>query len=183
MARRMIRATRRRPERVPSPLVVRPRRLLRGFAPLLVLVLVLAACSDDGAKRGEDGRITSAGDLSVFDLVPGDCIVFDDSLEQAMETLPVVPCDEPHEGEVYALVELDDLDAYPGERELSDRAEMECLSRFAGYVGVELADSTLFTTYMIPSIRGWQDDDDRTVVCLTVSAGGPLTRSVAGSQL
>jgi hypothetical protein len=100
-----------------------------------------------------------------------------------METLPVVPCDEPHEGEVYALVELDDLDAYPGERELSDRAEMECLARFAGYVGVELADSTLFTTYMIPSIRGWQDDDDRTVVCLTVSAGGPLTRSVAGSQL
>ena len=167
-------------------MVTRPHRLdrlVRAGAVALVAVLALAGCSDDGPDRGEDGRITSAGDLSVFDLVPGDCVVYDDSLESANETLPVVPCDEPHEGEVYALVEIDDLDAYPGERELSNRAELECLARFAGYVGVELADSTLCTTYMIPSIRGWQDDGDRTVVCLTVSAGGPLTRSVAGSQL
>jgi hypothetical protein len=159
------------------------RRCIRTLALVVASIWLVGACSDGGPERGDDGRLTSAGDLSVFDLVPGDCVVFDDSLEAANETLPVVPCGEPHEGEVYALVEIDDLDAYPGERELSNRAELECLARFADYVGVELADSVLFTTYMIPSIRGWQDDGDRTVVCMTVSAGGPLTQSVAGSGL
>ncbi|MDZ7677564.1 MAG: septum formation family protein [Acidimicrobiales bacterium] len=155
------------------------RRLVLALA---ALVLMAAACSNDEPDRDEDGRLTSAGDLSVFDLVEGDCVVLDESLEAANETLPVVPCDQPHQGEVYALVDVDDIDAYPGERELSDRAELECISRFADYVGVDLADSTLYYTYMIPSIRGWQEDDDRTVVCMAVGAGQTLEGSVEGSS-
>ena len=155
----------------------------RIAVPAIVLALVLGACSDDGPDRDEAGRITSSGDLSVFDLEVGDCVLLDDELEAANETLPVVPCDEPHQAEIYALVDVDDLDQYPGERELSNRAEIECLAEFAGYVGVDLADSTLFFTYLIPSIRSWQDDDDRTVVCVGLGVGGPLEGSVEGSAI
>jgi hypothetical protein len=150
---------------------------------LVALVLLVGACSSDDPTRGDDGRIVNGGDLSVFDLVPGDCVVLADDLEAVNETLPVVPCEEPHQAEVYALVEVDDLDAYPGERELSDRAELECLDEFADYVGVDLVDSTLFFTYMIPSVRGWQEEQHRTVVCLVVAAGRPIEGSVAGSGL
>jgi hypothetical protein len=157
---------------------------LRRLALCSLAALVLTAgCSDSGPDRDATGRITSAGDLSVFELVPGDCVVIDDSLEAANETLPVVPCDDPHQAEVFALVEVEDLDAYPGERELSNRAELECIARFSDYVGVDLVDSELFYTYMIPSIRGWQEDADRTVVCMVLSAGGPLEGSVAGAGL
>lgn len=148
-----------------------------------VLLFAVAACSDDGPGRDDEGRITSAGDLSVFDLETGDCVVLDDDLEAANETLPVVPCDEPHQAEVYALVDVDDLDQYPGERELSNRAELECVGEFSGYVGVDLADSELYFTYLIPSIRSWQDDGDRTVVCMALGVGAPLERSVEGSEI
>jgi hypothetical protein len=157
---------------------------LRRIAALaLVLAVALGACSDDGPGRDDAGQITSAGDLSVFDLQVGDCVLIDDELEAANETLPVVPCDEPHQAEVYALVDVDDLDQYPGERELSNRAETECVAEFADYVGVDLADSVLFFTYMIPSIRSWQDDDDRTVVCMVLGVGGPLEGSVRGAAI
>lgn len=148
---------------------------------VVVALVALAACSGDSADRDGDGRITSAGDVSVFDLTAGDCVVFDESLEPEVETLPAVPCDEEHNAEVYALVEVDDLDTYPGERELSIRAERDCLAHFADYVGTDLADSTLFPTTAIPAIRGWQDDHDRTVVCFVLTAGEMVTGSLQGS--
>lgn len=156
-----------------------------SVAVVVALVAVLAGCSDSGPDRDADGRITSSGDIDVFDLQVGDCLVLDDSVEPSVEKLPATPCDEPHQGEVYALHEIDDeeLDTYPGERELSNRAETACVAEFADYVGVDLADSTLFFTYLVPSIRGWQDGNDRTVVCLAVTAGETIEQSVARSGL
>lgn len=147
----------------------------------MLAAVVLAGCSDDGIDRDGDGRIVESGDVSVFDLQPGDCIVLDESLESAVETLPARPCDEEHNAEVYALVEMDDIDTYPGERELSLRAERECLAQFADYVGVDVADSTLFPTTLIPGIQGWQNDQDRTAVCFTVTAGEMIAHSVRGT--
>lgn len=151
---------------------------------MAVLVCVAGACSGGGAERDESGRIVSGGEVDVFELQEGDCIVFED-IESSVEALAAVPCDEPHEGEVFALVDIDDIEVYPGERELSNRAEVECVSRFADYVGVDLVDSTLFYTYLTPSIRGWQDEDepDRTVVCFVLSAGGPIEVSARDSGL
>ncbi len=158
-----------------------PRRLVVAVA--VAVALLLGACSDDTPDRDDEGRITSAGDLSVFDLAVGDCVVVTHETEAVNDTLPVVPCDEPHQSEVYALVELEDLDQYPGERELSNRAELECVATFGDYVGVDLADSTLFFTYLIPAVRSWQEDGDRTVVCMTLGVGGPLEGSVRGSGI
>lgn len=161
-----------------------PRRAVLRVPAVLAVALVLlvaAGCSDDGADRDDEGHITSAGDVSVFDLVEGDCVIFDESLEPEVETMPAVPCDDPHNGEVYALVDVDDLDAYPGERELSIRAERDCLAHFADYVGIDLADSTLFPTTAIPAIRGWQDDGDRTVVCFVLTAGEMVTGTLRDS--
>lgn len=155
----------------------------RLAAAVFAIIVVLGACSDDSPDRDAEGRITSSGDLSVFDLVVGDCVLFDSDIEAANSTLPVVPCDEPHQAEVYSLVDLEDLDQYPGERELSNRAELECVATFGDYVGVELADSTLFFTYMIPAVRSWQEDGDRTVVCMALGVGGPLEGSMKGTGI
>lgn len=155
----------------------------RLAAAAIFATLLLGACSGDSPDRDDDGRIVSSGDLGVYDLRVGDCVLFDSSVESANETVPVVPCEEPHQAEIYALVELEDLDQYPGERELSDRAELECIATFGDYVGAELADSTLFFTYMIPAVRGWQEDGDRTVVCLALGVGGPLEGSLRGSGI
>ncbi len=60
------------------------------------------------AQRDEPGgEVTEASDADVFSVQVGDCIVSSklDDADQ-VESVPVVPCSEPHDAEVYAETEL-----------------------------------------------------------------------------
>lgn len=147
-------------------------------------MLLVAACSgdDDGIKRGKDGRVTSAGDVSVFDVLVGDCIVPPTDVKAELERVRVVPCTEKHSQEAFAVESYTTGDAYPGDSALSAFADGACLEKYQGYVGVAYQDSSLFYTYLLPSARSWNEGKDRKVVCIITTTGEQLTKSVKDSQ-
>src|SRR5437879_7570866 len=147
--------------------------LLAGVA----LVLVATACSND-AHRSK-GTITKAGDISVFDVSVGDCLNPGDKIGTEISSIKAVPCKDPHTHEVFALPKYPGAgDVYPGDDKLKTFANAQCLQAFGTYTGTDYLDSKLFFSYLQPSIRSWNDGKDRTVMCVVVATGKPVTGSV-----
>jgi hypothetical protein len=145
---------------------------------LLLLALVAAGCSKDKAER-KDGAIDKAGDVSVFDVQVGDCLNPGSELGVEIVNIKAVPCSEPHTHEVFALPDFpdDESDTYPGEAKLRLFANASCLEAFGNYTGTDYLDSKLFFSYLQPSIKSWQEGDDRRIVCVIVSTGKEVTGS------
>jgi hypothetical protein len=145
------------------------RRSLRRRAPFLALLLpfalVAAACGGEDV-RGEDGRVVNAGFWSVFDLRPGDCIGADDSLSGDVDEVPLVPCSEPHAQEVFAVVRHPD-DAYPGAGGVATFADRACLTALEADLDLTIDDGIAFS-YLLPTFEGWNENGDRSVVCVLV---------------
>ena len=151
-----------------------PRRLaVSGLLALAAAASVLSGCSSAKAP---------SVNLSVFHLRPGTCVVTPTQIKAQLSTLKAVPCKEPHTEEVYALVVDHSGQTYPGTAALQTFANGACLQRYAGYVGVDYRDSSLFFTYLLPSVRSWAAGD-HTVDCVISTTGQTLTRSVKGSKL
>ena len=146
------------------------------WAMLVVGALALAGCSDDKAGRKE-GAINKAGDISVFDVQVGDCLMPGDELGAEITDVHAVPCADPHTHEVFALPEYDEDDVYPGEEKLRNFADAECIGAFNSYTGIEYLESDLFFSYLQPSIRSWNEGDDRRIVCVIVATGEPVEGS------
>jgi hypothetical protein len=157
-------------------------RTLAGLA-----VITLVACSDDEPSRNDEGAIEEEGDVSAFDLEVGDC--FEDPAGIGSETgatvvdLGVVPCDQPHDNEVFGLVELEGGDdEFPGDATVSEQGRAGCLAKFEPYVGLDYETSTLdFDALLTPTEETW-NAGDREVVCGVYNVDlSPLTGSVKGS--
>ena len=147
--------------------------LLAGAA----LVVVASACSS-GAHRTK-GAITKAGDISVFDVSVGDCLSPGEKIGTEISNIKAVPCKDPHTHEVFGLPKYPgSSDVYPGDDKLKTFANAQCLQAFGTYTGTDYLDSKLFFSYLQPSIRSWNDGKDRTVVCVIVATGKPVTGSV-----
>ena len=126
------------------------RRVLGLIA---VSVLVLASCSSGSSD-------------SVADLSPGDCFddpMVDGEFVEEIETLPMVDCDEPHDNEAYAVLDLPD-GAFPGDDALYEEGLDRCLPLFEGYVGSSYETSRLDLFPITPLAEGWADGD-RKVTC------------------
>lgn len=119
------------------------------------------------------------GEGDVFSLEVGRCL--DDPGERTgIEEVELVACDEPHDYEVFALVDLPE-GTYPGDSEVADRARDACTDRFAAYVGVEELVSALATAFLVPNEGGWEGGD-RQVVCLLYEPDQRLEGSMRGAQ-
>lgn len=151
-------------------------------------MLLLAACGgDDGPDRKENGVIIAPGEESVFNLAVGDCInpptKLPDPDTPELQELTAVPCTDAHTHEVYAMPDFTTTDVYPGPSELKGFADGACLTEFEGYVGSAYEDSSLRFSYLLPSLRSWNEEEDRTVICLLVATEEKLTASAKGSKL
>lgn len=134
---------------------------MRKLALSIVGAAVLAACGQ-----------------SVFDLEVGMC--FDGAIDSG-STVEAMECAEPHDHEVYHLVEYTETDIYPGEESMADFAEAVCLPAFEDYVGVTYQDSEIYAAFGYPSADTW-DSGDREVVCILEGEDGvPLTGSLQGA--
>ena len=84
--------------------------MTRALAALLLagIALTLSGCGllDDEGPAGDD----------VFSIVVGDCLD-DAGVGDEVTTLPIVPCDEPHDSEVFARTAAEE-DDFPGDAEL-----------------------------------------------------------------
>lgn len=137
-------------------------------APLVAAALLAAATAACGGDR--------------FDPSAGDCLRIGDADPTGPLTeLTLVSCDEPHELEVYATVEL-------GPDELSGDARRDAVAEgclgdaFADYVGVPQDESPL-QVLPLPPTPEQVEAGDRTVRCTVRQPdGGPTTGSVRGSR-
>lgn len=124
--------------------------------------------------------------VSVFDVAVGDCFLAPGDVKAELSSLQRVPCEVPHQQEAYAILPYqaaDASDAYPGNDALDTFAKGACAQAFTDYVGINYPDSSLWMTYLLPSARGWQQGDDRSVLCFVTTTGQALAKSVKGSKL
>lgn len=167
-----------------TPSACRPRRTAPRAAAACAVLALTAGCGLFGSE--ERGELTG-----VLELAVGDCLLAAQEVQTEIQDVRVVDCAEPHEQEVYAIEPYVGADGatpedYPGEAALTSFAEGRCLEAFAGYVGVDYRDSSLFFTYLLPSPRGWQgagQTEDRSVVCVVTTTGEQLTQSVRGTGI
>lgn len=121
-------------------------------------------------------------DQSVFALEVGTCFNDPESIDD-VRSVVVVPCDQPHDNEVFALVThpAGPDDPYPGADVIAEFAVQECQgAAFTEYVGIEYARSRYFTNQLTPSDGSWRQGD-REVVCILFDPTMQLSGSVRGS--
>lgn len=180
-------------------------RLPALIAPALVLALGLAATgcsSSDGASTASaPAAVASAAPTAAASAEPvegsnpkvtldkvkvGDCAI--DPLRKkeaapdaAVRAVRVVPCDQAHDSEVYAIPELPDAE-FPGPDEVIAMGEQACKDAYTGYVGVDFQDSQNDADSLYPSMETYADGD-RKVICFVVAPNGStVTSSLKGSE-
>jgi len=162
---------------VPSARAVRSRAAGLLLAVGALAPVGLVACSDDPDPDQAQGEpVLEVGDAT--------CLQVDASVTGEVSTLPVVDCAVDHTHEVFATVTDEVDDVYPGMSALEAFAERECYARFEEYVGINPFDSALSITWIVPSLDGWNDEDDHDVLCVLARRdGAPLQGSAKGSAL
>jgi Septum formation len=154
----------------------RPASLLGSAAIAGLLVVGLGACSDE-PERDESGAVTEGGDESVFEVAVGDCMNYGSSTGEVAE-LPVVPCTQPHDSEVYHIYNVPG-DDFPGD--FTQITQEQCGPAFQQFVGVPAEQSTLQATTLEPTLETWTQADDRELVCIVMDPAGNLTGSLQGA--
>lgn len=156
---------------------------MRGAARVIFVVattLLIAGCGDN-AVRGEDDEVVEAGEVGAFEVRVGDC--FDDGQLSAeaseVQEVDALPCDQPHDNEVYAVFELPDGE-YPGDDAVIEQSNAGCIERFAEFTGTAYEESQLDITQLFPTEDSWNTLDDREVVCAVYDPSGPIEGSVKG---
>jgi len=149
---------------------------------LLVMALALAGCqpamSTTAPQQADSGD--SAPAVSVLELTVGTCLNdVDQPLGQDLTEVPAVPCDEPHQSEVYADIIVDEPD-YPGVDAMIQRAQQECIDEFGQFVGLEFAASELNFHYYYPTASSWSAGD-RSIYCVVFDPGVETVGTLAGA--
>ena len=151
---------------------------MRNSLILVASIVLIASCSSDNLARDDSENVVKRGNSSIFELKVGDCTK--EELRAEATSIDLVPCTEPHTHEAYFFVDYVG-DAYPGSATLEVFAKQKCDGAFSDYVGVELAQSNYFFTYLYPSVTTWQSKNDRQIVCFVVSRNEVLMTSVKGT--
>lgn len=113
---------------------------------VVAYALALAACSTG----------------SVFSLEMGSC--FNDQVAEEVFDVPIVECSEPHDNEVYLLIDYTESDTFPGDAAMESWTIDRCLEAFEPFVGVTYESSELDAGYLYPTTESW-DNGDRESVC------------------
>jgi len=117
------------------------------------------------ADRDDSGSIEKEGDLNVFDLRVNDCVTDLPKSDGLQSSVKASPCDKPHEGEVYTVIELGDGD-YPGDAFVNGKADRGCPARLRRLDPPVEVDIFYFT----PTKESWDADEGKTVKCIAVFA-------------
>jgi hypothetical protein len=148
----------------------------------IIGIVIAAGVSGCMADRDETGAIVSEGGVDAFQMRVGDC--FDDGStfdDDNVDSVPGVPCSNPHDNEVYAVYDVAAA-SFPGEA-MAEMAHEGCLERFEAFVGKDYESSSLDIATLYPSAESWQQSD-REVVCAVYDVDAEkLTGSVKGLRL
>jgi hypothetical protein len=141
--------------------------------------------TDDLASHPLDTTLTTSYDW--YGLTVGDCITtfYSEETSEDGEFLfvdpTVVPCSEPHYGEVYALAGIGGV-APPSDATFEAHRRQLCEGfAFEDYVGVsDYYESAIYYDTLYPNDSGWKDGF-REMVCVLAEDGGITSGSLKGS--
>ncbi|MEP7762809.1 septum formation family protein [Sanguibacter sp. 25GB23B1] len=157
-----------------------------GVVVALAAALALSGCSavddimgSDEPERDDSGEIVEATEADVFSVLVGDCVNSAD-LFGMVETIPTIPCGEPHDSEAYAVTEMPEGD-YPGTDAVDTAADEFCYAEFAAFVGMSYEESTLDYFPLTPTEEGWNSVDDRQLLCFVADPEGGVVGTLAGA--
>lgn len=162
-------------------------RTIAGIATAVTLTVALTGCSNlnsllnatQDAQREPGGQITEAADADVFSLQVGDCFDYEAlSSSTDIESVPTVPCSDPHDGEIYAEADLTDDQFAQGDAFYDEF----CLNEFTTFIGKPYDESTLDRSYFYPSPQSWAMGDKK-LQCIVLHPDNTFTGSMKGSQL
>lgn len=124
----------------------------------------------------DSGEVVEGNDSTdVFTLQVGDCLN-DSTAAETVNTIPTVPCDEPHDSEIYASIIMSG-DTYPGQDAVIAEADAACLEAYPGFVGIPYADSMYYYSYYFPTEGSW-GRGDREILCTIYDRAGKITGSL-----
>jgi putative regulator of septum formation len=174
-----------RPAAQAPPVLTRPRRrgkrLLIGLFAVSVAVAVAAAAVTAVLllAHGPHRPRTAAHPLraTVFGLRPGQCF---NSLPNGIAGAHVVPCAQPHDGEIYGTFRVAGRD-WPGSGTLASQARLGCQARLTGYLNPQLDTSGLAESYAYPNQGAWAAGE-HSVICEIRGTQGKLTGSVRAAS-
>jgi hypothetical protein len=138
------------------------------------------------ADRDNAGAIVGEGSVDAFEMRVGDC--FDDGAAFAddnpeVQSVPGVPCGNPHDNEVYAVFDVD-VASFPEGDGMATMAFDACKQRFMAFVGRDYDSSSLDIATLHPSRDSWHGHNDREVVCAVYDVdANKLVGSVKGRAL
>lgn len=150
------------------------RRMVAGVATIAYGALAVTLAHHPANESIRNG-------VTITSLAMGDCVrdmAFSDGF--APDVVDVVDCARLHTDEVYATFALRD-GTYPGDHRVEALADRGCVKRFAAYVGISAARTTLDIYYVTPTKETWSLDHDRSVLCTVGSQGHPTNGSVRHS--
>jgi hypothetical protein len=159
---------------------------------LIIFALVIGALYwfFPDVERDETGAIVSEGDLEAGSLRMGDCFNnrslsdLEGSETTDVRTVDAIPCDLPHEFEIYALShQLFDQSSYPGEEVITLTADEYCDIEFEKFIGINAQDSILSYVFMFPTKDAWNIGDKSTTCAVDHKLGKKLEGSSRGSGI
>lgn len=133
-------------------------------------------------RDADTGEVTEQVDnADVFAVRVGDCLNTSEvSSTEEVSDVPVVPCDQPHEDEVYYAYDLAEGN-YPGEEAIKADAQATCVPQFTTFIGLAYEESALDYWPMYPTAGSW-DGGDREVLCVAWDpSGAKVTGTLAGA--
>ena len=141
--------------------------------------LALSGCSTI-APSPQD-RPEGGSSLDVFGIALGACLN-DVSIPLGSDVaeVPQVPCTEPHDSELYAILGLEGS-VFPGEERIISEGQERCASAFGDFVGIPFANSTLEFRFYYPSASSWSQGD-RSIYCVAFDPGLQTTGSLLDAQ-
>jgi hypothetical protein len=124
--------------------------------------------------------LVGCGSQSVFSIDVGTC--FDDTEAEQVSSVPEVDCAEPHDNEVFALINYTESDSYPGEDTMNERGKELCIAQFDAYVGLSYPESDLEVFPITPTEDSWNESNDREIICALYALDfSKLTGSMRGA--
>lgn len=166
-----------------------PMRIVVALATASLAAVALAGCnviqqflggSGGDATRDDNGQVIAGNDnADVFLIKVGDC-VNDADLGDVITSIPIVPCTEPHDSEVYYELALPGSD-FPGDDAVLEDAQTACFDAFETFTGIAGDDSELAFYPLTPTEDSWTQSNDRLVSCLIYDPAGQTTGSLEGA--
>lgn len=153
-----------------------PPRRRAGWATGLVALVVVIALVGGAYFLFRNQLSGNVGSLQV-----GDCIDVPSGSDSVTD-LQHHPCTDPHDAEVFALINDPTDGDYPGVDHFQTLANVACVAAAVQYLGVDLsARNDLSGGFFYPTTDGWTNNDDRTIDCyLDRTDGGKLTVPLKG---